>query len=751
MRQYTFLNTTKILYGTSLMNAIDITLTIKSYLEANENTISFQVLETFFKNVWANQIRRLYIYDQHYIVSPCEITERPAHQFKILLTTGGTTTIKKNQNVKKLTSYVEKELPSISSVLERTEPASPQMSQQKANVPRVVPQAKQTEQTEQTEQTHKIFKTQTNQQNKLDNKTGVTLTYTKVKLPIVQLLKNCSSSCETNKKVCFLFMVYDRLNKPEIWENFFELADTSKYSIFVHSKCDLIDNQLQIIKNNLIENRYPTEWGTWSLVEVQNRLLEIGLKDPLNTKFIFMSDSHIPLHDFDTVYNCIINNEFSFIDIVGRLTQNNTNTMNDVFNIGKSNMFKMSQWSCLNRKHAEQLLEHEAEMKLQSQFSIIPDENAYICTLSGLYFPKKIENLYNKNFTFVDWVIPSTNKMYRAFPRTYDGNELTKLLPTLRNEFLFVRKVSPNCNVTPSVIQSYALTISAYPQFSNMIRSSNKIIVSVYCKHTKNTSADLRNFWGFGDMIRGTISIYKLSQEFGSQFYLDTLDHPIGKYLKKQQTIQGYEDFIAKSKNNIYTFYRYFELSDFVKRNLITSNFVAVHSNAVFKDRNNMIENENSTFLSDSDKTNLLKYFEPTEELNEAIKECQNKLPEHYNIIHFRIGDDYFDSNINQLHLEELESIFIKHYESCDVLLTDNNYFKQYIKNKYNCLTLDTNIVHVGLSENSCGIKETLVEWFIQAKSSKIKTYSCYGWLSGFVYWTHQLFGIPLVNMKKIK
>lgn len=725
MRQYTFLNATKILYGTSLMNAIDITLTLKSYLESNDNTVSFHVLESFFKNIWINQTRRLYVYDQHYIVSPCEITERVNQQFKILLTTGGTVTIKKNQNVKKLTNCIEKDLPVILPTLEKVEPTL------------IKP-------------TTQIFKSQINvpTNTKPEYKSGTILTYTKVKLPIVQLLKN-APNCNTNKKICFLFMVYDRINKPEIWDSFFEFADKSKYSIYVHSKCDIIDERSEILKKYIIDKRYPTEWGTWSLVEVQNRLLELGLKDQSNSKFLFMSDSHVPLHDFDTVYNSIMNNDFSFVDIIGRLTQNNTNTMNDVFNIGKSNMFKMSQWSCLNRKHAEQLLEHENDMKLQSQFSIIPDENAYICTLTGLYFPKKVENLYNKNLTFVDWVIPSTNKMYRAHPRTYDNNELTKLIPTLRNEFLFVRKISQNCNIDRSIIQPYALTMLSYPQFANVQQMSSKTIVSAYCKHTKNTSSDLRNFWGFGDMLRGTISIYKLSQEFGTQFYLDTLDHPIGKYIKRQQSIQGYDEQIEKSKNNIYTFYRYFELTDFVKRNLITSNFVVVHSNAVYKDRNNMIEEENASFLSDSDKLFLLKFFEPTAELQSIINVYQKQLPEYYNIIHFRIGDDYFNSKIDTLHLEQLESIFVKHYEKCDVLLTDNDYFKQYIKNKYGCLTLDTNIVHVGLSNDSSGVKETLVEWFIQSKSSRIKTYSTYGWISGFVFWTHQLFTIPLTNMKK--
>lgn len=711
MRQYTFLNTTKILYGISVTNGIDVTVTVKKYLELNNNAISFEILDSLFKNNWVNCTRRLYVYDQHYIVSPCEITERFDQEFKIILTTGGSVIIKNNQNVKKINN---------------TEKVQPFMQPNVKN---------------------NMYKNQTLLLNK-DQNISTTLTYTKVKLPIIQLLKN-SIRKDTSDKLCFLFMVYNKLNKPDIWDAFFSNADPSKYSIFVHSKYDIIDENSKILQNNLIDERYETEWGTWSLVEVQNKLLEIGLKDPLNKKFLFLSDSHVPLHDFETVYGCTIYNDLSFIDIIGKLTQNNINTINDVFNIGKQNMLKMSQWSCLNRKHAEMLLEKKNEMKSQSQFSIIPDESAYICTLTGIYFPKKIENMYNKNLTFVDWITPSTNKMNRAFPRTYEGNELQKLLPTLRNDFLFVRKISPSCNIDQSIIQSYSSTINAYPNFLTSQKMGSKIIVSVYCKETKNTSNDGRNFWGFGDMLRGTISIYKLAQELGTSFYLDTLDHPVAKFLKLCPKISGYDGLIKKAKNNIYTFYKYSELQNFVKQNLITSNFVAVHSNSIYKDKNNVINEEHSNFLSKSDKTDLIKYFTPSDELEFAILEQLKKLPPKYNIIHFRIGDDFFDSKIDKTKLEYLENIFLKYYENCDVLLTDNQFFKQYLKNKHGCLTLDTNIVHVGVSTNDNGIKDTLIEWFIQSKSSKIKTYSSYGWISGFVFWTHNLFEIPLINMKK--
>ena len=690
MKQYTFVNITKILYGISITNSIDIMLTIKQYLESNNNTVSFEILDSMFKDNWDNHQKKIFVYDQHYVVSPCEIAQIYSTKFKIVITSGGALTINKTGK-------------------------------------------------------HKINNQEIDQAKKNISGYG-SITYPKIRLPIMQMLKN-SQNFVNNKKICFCFLVYDKLNKPNIWEYFFKNADTNKYSILVHSKNELVEDEYTLLHNNLIDAHYETEWGKWSIVNVQNRLLEIGLQNEDNEKFIFVSDSHVPLHDFETVYNCVMCNNFSFIDVMGRLTQNTTHSMNDVFNIGKLNMFKMSQWSCLNREHASMILENEDKMKEMSENSIIPDENAYICTLTGLYFPQKINNLYNKNLTFIDWVLPSTNKLYRAHPRTYDRSELSKLIPTLRNEYLFVRKIAPTCDIDKNIIQPYLTTVQSVFH-SNKINMKEKFIVSVYCKKTKNFSNDYRNFWGFGDMIRGTISLYKMSKDLGTKFALNFYEHPISKYFEKSYNMKKIDDAINRSRGNVYTFYKYFELLDYTRKSLNISDIVVVHNNAVYRDRNDMLENENMTFLTHDDKIILQSFFKPTKIIKDITDKIIANLPENYNIIHFRLGDYYLDKDLDDLHFKDIEAVFEKNYEENDILLTDNENFKRRIEKKYKCITLNTNIVHVGISENQDGIKDTLVEWFVQINSKKIKTYSVYNWISGFVFWTHQIYNIPLINMK---
>ena len=139
------------------------------------------------------------------------------------------------------------------------------------------------------------------------------------------------------------------------------------------------------------------------------------------------------------------------------------------------------------------------------------------------------------------------------------------------------------------------------------------------------------------------------------------------------------------------------------------------------------------------------------------------KLPKNkFNIIHFRLSDNFNinkkiqDNNIKipKEYLQSLENIFVSNYEKNDILLTNNENFKNYIKNKYNCSTFYTKIFHLGLLKNNTDkkiIMDSLLELFIQAKSHKIKTYSDYKWISRYVYWNSKIYNIPLIDMKSSK
>jgi hypothetical protein len=126
-------------------------------------------------------------------------------------------------------------------------------------------------------------------------------------------------------------------------------------------------------------------------------------------------------------------------------------------------------------------------------------------------------------------------------------------------------------------------------------------------------------------------------------------------------------------------------------------------------------------------------------------------IPLNYEIIHFRFRDEYsFESNNNipENILIQSEELFKNNYNENTILLSSNKYFKNYIKSKYNIHIIDNDIVHLGDLNNNLnnelnGIKGSLLDFFIQSNSKRIKTISNYGWVSGFIYWNSIIYDIP--------
>jgi hypothetical protein len=59
----------------------------------------------------------------------------------------------------------------------------------------------------------------------------------------------------------------------------------------------------------------------------------------------------------------------------------------------------------------------------------------------------------------------------------------------------------------------------------------------------------------------------------------------------------------------------------------------------------------------------------------------------------------------------------------------------------------DIDIGHIGKDNDDKLIKNTLLEFFIMTNANKIKTYSNYTWISGFVLWASYIYNIPLTQI----
>ena len=275
-----------------------------------------------------------------------------------------------------------------------------------------------------------------------------------------------------------------------------------------------------------------------------------------------------------------------------------------------------------------------------------------------------------------------------------------------------------------------------------------KTIIHVYKQHIKNHNKDTENtLWGIGDCMRGTLTLYKLSKIMNFNLIVDIRHHPISNFIKIRKIDDKYLNYIDNNLEEL-KFYFYLEnLKKFITNSLVNNDIVCIHTNAFIEEDN--IYNTNNNITHDEQQF-MKDIFIPNDSFKNYIDTKIINIPKKYNIIHFRLGDNIcFDlEKLNDNDLNKYEDIFKRNYEENDILISDNKIFKDYIKSKYNITVFDNNIGHVGSTLDIELIKGTLFDFFIQSNSSKIKSYSVYEWISGFVHWNSKIYDIPIEIIK---
>nr|XP_011467214.1 PREDICTED: uncharacterized protein LOC101308308 isoform X1 [Fragaria vesca subsp. vesca]XP_011467215.1 PREDICTED: uncharacterized protein LOC101308308 isoform X1 [Fragaria vesca subsp. vesca]XP_011467216.1 PREDICTED: uncharacterized protein LOC101308308 isoform X1 [Fragaria vesca subsp. vesca]XP_011467217.1 PREDICTED: uncharacterized protein LOC101308308 isoform X1 [Fragaria vesca subsp. vesca] len=232
-----------------------------------------------------------------------------------------------------------------------------------------------------------------------------------------------------NPKIAFMFLTPGTLPFEELWENFFQ-GHEDKFSVYVHASKQkpihvsryFVDRDIHSEQMPLIIN-YQVVWGKFSMVEAEKRLLANALLDPDNQHFVLLSDSCIPLHSFDYVYNYLMYTNVSFIDCFVDPGPHGTGRYSEHMmpEVEKHEFRKGSQWFTMKRQHAIVMM---ADSLYYTKFKLHcrPNMDGRNCYSDEHYLPtffrmKDPAGLANWSVTFVDW---SEGKWHpRAF-RTQD-------------------------------------------------------------------------------------------------------------------------------------------------------------------------------------------------------------------------------------------------------------------------------------------------------------------------------------------
>ena len=272
-----------------------------------------------------------------------------------------------------------------------------------------------------------------------------------------------------NDKIAFLFLTRNNLKQPKLWYDYL-IEGSNRCNIYAHSKeRDKLNQQFLI--DAQIPEQVQTDWGNSNLVTATNLLIKNALKDPTNKYFILVSESCIPLYQFEIIYDVLINKlkksmlyTFDTPNINNTKDRQRDNAMLQLTNPEKLNLTwetitKNSQWMILNRNHAKIVDKYNHE-NMWKDFNVA--DEWYYYNVINYYDSNLKKNIIEtikptffsyfgldtkektKNLTIDD--IKKIKSKSAAHPTEY--NNIEKILK-LREEHLslFLRKITPNLKV----------------------------------------------------------------------------------------------------------------------------------------------------------------------------------------------------------------------------------------------------------------------------------------------------------------
>ncbi|KAL3501752.1 hypothetical protein ACH5RR_036201 [Cinchona calisaya] len=269
-------------------------------------------------------------------------------------------------------------------------------------------------------------------------------------------------------KVAFMFLTKGKVTLAPLWEKFFE-GNEGLYSIYVHSNPSY-NGSLEPHESVFHGRRIPSQevaWGQVNMIEAERRLLANALIDISNQRFVLLSEACIPLFNFSTVYNYLINSKKSFVEAYdlansvgrGRYKQR----MQPLIEL--RDWRKGSQWFEMDRDLALEVVSDRQYFPVFQQYcngSCYSDEH-YLPTFVNMKFGEKNSR---RGLTYVDWSKGGPHPM--SFDKDKISVELLEKMRGGRNCeyngkktnicFLFARKFPPQAlerllTIAPKVMQ----------------------------------------------------------------------------------------------------------------------------------------------------------------------------------------------------------------------------------------------------------------------------------------------------------
>ncbi len=253
-------------------------------------------------------------------------------------------------------------------------------------------------------------------------------------------------------------------------------------------------------------------------------------------------------------------------------------------------------------------------------------------------------------------------------------------------------------------------------------------------------------FCGFGDYLRGCLSLRSLCLKYGFTVELDYSHHMIGKYLRNQYcTPIQYNDSHILSLN----------FTD-IRRALDLFQQISQISEGCLLLSTNLWCLENG--VSDETREFMKQSLSPTLEFQTELSQLQTSLgitPGEYTVLHIRMGDEYLLSGLRSeevfesVHAKILKGLMengIESFSTPILVLSDSYELKVFLNKKEGWKISPSRPCHLGADAKSLAVRQTLLDFFLITQASSVYCLSNHGYGSGFCDWACDIYSVPCVR-----
>jgi hypothetical protein len=236
---------------------------------------------------------------------------------------------------------------------------------------------------------------------------------------------------------------------------------------------------------------------------------------------------------------------------------------------------------------------------------------------------------------------------------------------------------------------------------------------------------------GFGDWLRGTVTLWEFCKKYDFDFYIDKDIHPIFSYLQDHETLTM-DPLPDRNVEECYYPTPYDEIDKLLESLFEKKETFAVLTNGLYVPISKEITDYYG-HITEECKRWLRPILTPNQYLQESIDNVYSILDiditKPYRVIHLRLGDNFLHQNnfdqyyyksINEriahtLNTEsEFQYILLCDTSSFGIALNVDNPSLRYWDNKK---------IHTGelqYDKNKIGVKDTLIDFFIMSKATHI-------------------------------